>query len=57
MFEGDDPNAACQVVIEPDVAWPLFTRGIRPEDVRPRVKVAEDESLGVQALQMVSIMA
>jgi hypothetical protein len=57
LFTGSDPRAACTVVIDQDLAWRLFTKGVRSEDARRKVEILGDRTLGEQALEMVSIMA
>ncbi len=55
LYSGREPNADCNVQLDPDTAWRLFTKGISPEQVQ--VHIEGDEALGRQALTMVSIMA
>ncbi len=50
-----NPDAA--VMIDPDTAWRLFSKGIRPEEAVPLVKFSGDEKLAAQALHMISVMA
>ena len=57
LFTGVARDAASRVVIEPDLAWRLFSRGVSLEGFRPRVGISGDEDLGLQALQLISIMA
>lgn len=57
LFEGMDPDAACKVQMDQDLAWRLFTRGVTPQDARQRVQMEGDTLLGDRVLEMVSIMA
>ncbi|WP_416867030.1 MAG: maleylpyruvate isomerase family mycothiol-dependent enzyme [Imperialibacter sp.] len=52
---GRAPDAA--VEIAPELAWKLFSKNIRPDDVKDRLKVEGDKLLAAQVLQMVSVMA
>lgn len=51
----NDP--ATRVKIDPDTAWKLFSKSIRPEQVRDVVEIIGDQALGEKALTMVSFMA
>lgn len=50
-----EPNAKLE--IDPDTAWRLFSKGIRPEQALEKVTMTGDEELGKVALGMVSVMA
>ncbi|CAD5253721.1 MULTISPECIES: maleylpyruvate isomerase N-terminal domain-containing protein [unclassified Imperialibacter] len=52
---GRVPDAA--VEIAPELAWKLFSKNIRPDDVKDWLKVEGDKLLAAQVLQMVSVMA
>jgi len=56
LFVGHDPQAACLVQIDQDVAWRLFTKGINRQDAQRQVRTVGDETLGNQVLNMVSLM-
>ena len=49
--------ATAEVTIPPDLAWRLFSKSIRPEQVRGQVEIKGNEKLGEIALTMVSVMA
>jgi uncharacterized protein (TIGR03083 family) len=57
LFSGapDTPNA--EVIIDQDVAWRLFTRGISPDLAREQVIIKGNPALGLKVLDMVSIIA
>jgi uncharacterized protein (TIGR03083 family) len=57
LYSGAVPNASTRVEMDQDVAWRLFTKGITPEVVRPRVQIKGNKKFGERILQMVSIMA
>ena len=46
-----------EVIIDPDMAWKLFSKSFRPEQVKEKVTITGDHLLGETALQMVSVMA
>jgi hypothetical protein len=46
-----------EVVIQPEDAWPLFSKSIRPQDIRDKVVITGDPLMGETALRMVSVMA
>ncbi len=51
------PKPASQVVIDPDMAWKLFTKSHRPEEVIHQVEIIGDTALGAKVLEMVAVMA
>jgi hypothetical protein len=57
LFEGDDPQAACLVQIDQDLAWRMFTKGVDLEDARRRVRIVGNLELGIKVLELVAIMA
>jgi hypothetical protein len=50
-----EPDA--QIVITPDVAWKLFSKGITPQQALDTITINGDKKLGMVALGMVSVMA
>lgn len=50
-------HAAVHIIIPPDVAWKLFSKGINPVIARSHVNIEGNEKLGLHALNMVSVMA
>jgi uncharacterized protein (TIGR03083 family) len=50
-------NPTTQIDIEPDIAWRLFSKSIRPKQLKQGIVVAGDAGLAEIALQMVSVMA
>jgi len=58
LTEGSTVNAAAAiVVISPETAWKLFSKGISPAEALPDVDISGDKTLGAVALQMISVMA
>jgi uncharacterized protein (TIGR03083 family) len=46
-----------EIIIDPDTAWKLFSKSLRPEQVRGSVIIKGNNGLGEKALEMVSVMA
>jgi len=59
QLQAPDPVAqpAAEVVMSPDVAWRLFTKGLSPEEARPQVQLNGDPQLAEAALRLVAVMA
>lgn len=53
MARGPD----AEVVIDEDVAWRVFTKGLGKQEARAQVMVIGDQALGLKVLDMVSIIA
>lgn len=52
------PQAATtELFIDPDTAWKLFSKSLRPEQVKDNVEVHGEQKLAEAALNMVSVMA
>ena len=49
--------ATTSVTMDQDIAWRLFTKGVRPDEVRGRVLLDGDAALADAVLRMVSILA
>lgn len=50
-------HPTAEVRLSPDTSWRLFSKSLRPEQVRNDVVVSGDQKLGEIALTMVSVMA
>lgn len=50
-------NPTSEIIIDPNIAWQLFSKCIRPEAIRDQVIITGDELLGETALSMVAVMA
>jgi hypothetical protein len=50
-------EVAAQVIIDPQTAWKLFSKGITPAEARKKVTIHKNETLGEVALTMLSVMA
>jgi uncharacterized protein (TIGR03083 family) len=51
------PQPATELSIDPDTAWKLFSKSLRPKQVMDRVIITGNRLLGETALGMVSVMA
>jgi uncharacterized protein (TIGR03083 family) len=49
-------EAHAEVIVDADVAWRIFTRGLSKDEARDRVTIVGDQSLGTKVLDMVSII-
>jgi uncharacterized protein (TIGR03083 family) len=47
---------AARVVLDPETAWRLWTKGIRPDAARPAVSISGDRALGLPVLDAVAII-
>ena len=45
------------LVLTPDIAWQIFTKALRPEDVIGQVQITGDYQLASTALTMIAVMA
>lgn len=54
-----DPVAhpSTEISIDPDTAWKLFSKSLRPAQIKNSVTITGDQALGETALNMVSVMA
>lgn len=50
-------NPDAEVILDPDTSWKLFSKSLRPEQVRDKVTITGNQALGNPALNMVSVMA
>jgi uncharacterized protein (TIGR03083 family) len=57
LSEENISGADAELVIEADIAWKLFSKSLRPADVKDRVTVRGNRALGETALGMISVMA
>ncbi|HSE98578.1 MAG TPA: maleylpyruvate isomerase family mycothiol-dependent enzyme [Blastocatellia bacterium] len=51
---GREPDA--EVVIDEETAWRLFTKGVKPDEARAKASISGNQSLGLKALDMISII-
>ena len=50
-------NPSTEISVDPDIAWKLFSKSLRPRDVRGKIDITGNQQLGEVALTMVSVMA
>ncbi|MFD2035729.1 maleylpyruvate isomerase N-terminal domain-containing protein [Belliella marina] len=51
------PNPSAQIIIKPEIAWKLFSKSWKPEQVISEVEIKGDGFLAKHALSMVAVMA
>jgi uncharacterized protein (TIGR03083 family) len=56
LYLDADASALATVSLDEDVAWRLFTKGLKPEAARARVAIEGDERLALPALGTISII-
>jgi len=49
--------ATTEIVIDPDTSWKLFSKCLRPEQIKNKVTIIGNQKYGEVALTMVSVMA
>jgi uncharacterized protein (TIGR03083 family) len=57
LYQGAPDHPDAQVVLDQDIAWRLFTRGLAPSVAHEHMSLSGDQALGLQVLEMVSIIA
>ena len=50
-------TASAEIIIPPDIAWKLFSKSLRPNEVEDQIIIRGDKRLAEPALSMVSVMA
>jgi hypothetical protein len=50
-------KASAIITIDPDTAWKLFSKSLRPENILSKVEITGNEKLAAVALEMISVMA
>jgi uncharacterized protein (TIGR03083 family) len=53
----EEGDSTTEVIIDPETSWKLFSKSLRPDEIRDRVTIIGDRQLGEVALNMVSVMA
>ncbi|HPM29262.1 MAG TPA: maleylpyruvate isomerase N-terminal domain-containing protein [Chryseolinea sp.] len=57
LLKESNKTITSEIEIDPDTAWKLFSKSIRPEHIRDKVVITGNEKLGEVALNMISVMA
>ena len=52
-----DGDPTTSVSIPAEISWKLFSKSLRPAEALPEIKLSGDTQLGMQVLEMVSVMA
>jgi hypothetical protein len=47
----------CTITIEPEIAWRLFTKGIKPEEAKSLIHITGNELFGYKIFDMLAVMA
>lgn len=50
-------NPSSEIIIDPETAWKLFSKSLRPELIKNKITIKGDQKLGEVALTMVSVIA
>jgi uncharacterized protein (TIGR03083 family) len=57
LYTGAAPEPSSIVTLSDDTAWRLFSKGLRPDAARARVRIGINEALGAVVLQALAVMA
>lgn len=57
LYVEADKDADAELVIDQDLAWRLFTKGVRKDEALARSTLLGDQTLAAKALDMVSVIA
>ena len=57
LYQGAPDHPDAKVMLDQDIAWRLFTRGLAQQTAREQMSFSGDQALGLQVLEMVSIIA
>jgi hypothetical protein len=57
LYEGLADHVDAEVLIDADIAWRLFTKGLSQDQAREKMTFVGDPSLGLKILDMRSIIA
>jgi hypothetical protein len=57
LHKNTSASPTAEVIIDPDTSWKLFSKSIRPEEIRNKVTIVGDQKLGETTLSMVSVIA
>jgi hypothetical protein len=57
LWSGTKPDAEALISIPADVAWRVWTTGMKPEEARAKMDVCGDETMAAPVARFVAIMA
>lgn len=57
LFTSTSLQPTCTVIIQNDIAWKIFTKGIKREEAIKKSQIIGDQKLGEKVFDMVAVMA
>jgi uncharacterized protein (TIGR03083 family) len=57
LWSGPDQESEASIALPADIAWRLWTKGVKPDDVRAKMEVRGDQTMAVPLLNFVAVMA
>jgi hypothetical protein len=57
LYTDGTDKAYAEIVIDQEIAWRLFTKGITKDEALKRAAISGDRALATQALEMISVIA
>lgn len=57
LYIGETEQADAELVIDQEIAWRLFTKGVSKQDALSAAEISGDRVLAMKALEMVSVIA
>lgn len=56
LYVGEPRNANAVVAMDDDTAWRMFTKGIKPGEIKSNVRLEGEEELGIRMLETIAII-
>ena len=56
LYVGESRNASATVTIDADTAWRLFTKGLKPDEIKSKVRLEGEQDLGARMLETIAII-
>lgn len=57
LYANHVPAPTAEIILDPATSWKLFSKSLRPQDVKDNVTIGGNKTLAETALSMVSVMA
>jgi hypothetical protein len=57
LWNGPDRKSEASIALPADIAWRLWTKGVKPDDARAKMEVRGDETMAAPLASFVAIMA
>lgn len=57
LWSGPDRESETSIALPADIAWRLWTKGMKPDDVRAKMEVRGDQTMAVPLVNFVAVMA